>query len=78
MMSLPVWLPVPMFLLGGQLVPCSFQGVSLWGKSAYGGVCLGGSASRGGWTTPSPEPEKQAVCILLECFLDFGLFQVFF
>ena len=28
MMSLPVWLPGPMFLLGSlSLVPCSFQGV---------------------------------------------------
>ena len=34
MMSLPVWLPGPMFLRGGgflSLVPCSFQGVSVSG-----------------------------------------------
>ena len=39
MMSLPVWLPGPMFLLGGSmsLASCSFQG----------GLCLGGDLSRG-------------------------------
>ena len=40
MMSLPVYLPGPMFILWGylSLVPCSCQG----------GLCLGGSLSGGG------------------------------
>ena len=41
MMSLSVWLPGPIFLLGMSLslVPCSFQGVSVWGSLSWGG-CL--------------------------------------
>ena len=66
MMSLPVWLPGPMFLLEGlclwshvpsggslSLVPCSFWGVSVL-------------------RPPDRDPtygEERAVRILLECFL---------
>ena len=45
-MSLPVWLPGPMFLLGGgslSLVPCSFKGGLCLGEvSVQGDLCLGG------------------------------------
>ena len=57
-MSLFVWLPGPMFLLGGggSLVPCSF--------------CLGESLSGGGCVRDTPPCGKErAVRILLECFL---------
>ena len=59
MLSLYVWLPGPMSLLGG---------------SAYRkGFCLQGFAYRGGWADPlSPhphEPEKWVVRILRECFI---------
>ena len=63
MMSLPVWLPGPMFLLGvsvsavmflpGDLCPGGLcPGVSAWGFSYWEvsiqeGLCLGGSLSRG-------------------------------
>ena len=58
---------------GGRLslVPCSFW----WGIQGVG--CLGGGVGYRGdrvylpdIITP-PEPQKQAVCILLECFLVF-------
>ena len=76
MISLPVWLPGPIFLLERSLslVPCSFQGsLSRCGVSVQGwGLCLrgslsGGSCPRGGLCreTPLPESEKRAVRILL-------------
>ena len=44
MRSLPVWMPVPMFLLGGpgSLVPCSFRGVVFGPMFHLGGLCPGG------------------------------------
>ena len=70
MMSLPVWLPGPMFLLGvslsvlmflpGDLCPgglCpggSAWGLSVWEVSIQEGLCLGGSLSRG---SPSVEED---------------------
>ena len=63
MISLPVWLPGPMFLLGG--LPTGegscFQRVSIQGLP-QGSLPPGGSAFRG---TPPPQSEKWAVCILL-------------
>ena len=63
MMSLPVLLPGPMFLLGG-LCPWSHvpsrSGVSVQEGSLSRGVSEG---------RPPPESEKRAVSILLECFL---------
>ena len=71
MMSLPVWLSVPMFLLGGSLtrVPCSFWGVSVQGVSVQEGVSVhrvsvqgvfvhGGLCAGRGWR-PSPTPPNQ-------------------
>ena len=52
--------------LSGCLVPCSFQGGVLPLRC---GVCLQESLPPGGRRYPSPEPEKRAVRILLECFL---------
>ena len=71
MMSLPVWLPGPMFSLG-VLCPWSHvplgglcPGVSVWRSLCSGGVCPGGvSVER-----HPPESKKQTVRILLECFL---------
>ena len=58
MKSLPVWLPGPIFLLGG-LYP--------WPHVSSGqGLCPG--SVEGFWDPPS-ELEKRAVRILLECFL---------
>ena len=82
MLSLPVWLTGPMFLLGREslsLVPCSFQGglcpgcggVSCLGVSVGGkGSVLGGGPCQG--DTPSrdtPYGNKQAVHILQNAFL---------
>ena len=54
MMSLPVWLPGPMFLLGWSLslVPCSFQGVSVQGSLFRG--CLSGVSVLGVSVQGSP------------------------
>ena len=50
MMSLPIWLPGPMFLLGGVSVQgVSIQGISVWeslsegvqGVFVKGGLCQG-------------------------------------
>ena len=84
MMSLPVWLPSPMFL-PGALYPRGFlsrgslsRGVSVWG-SLSGGSCLRDLCLRGlcPWDlyrdTPL-ESEKRVVRILLECFLVWQLF----
>ena len=74
MMSLPVWLPGPMFLPGGS-VPCpmSLPGVCLWGGDlSTEEICLkvgGGLPTEKGLGRHPPEPEKRAVRILLECFL---------
>ena len=63
MMSLPVWLPSPMFLWGGG-------GFSVPGPMSLGeGVCPGVSLGK------PPESEKRAVRILLECFLVNFCFQ---
>ena len=64
MVSIPAWLPGPMFSLGGSLslVPCSF-----WGSLSRGSL----------YEDPSPELEKRAVRILLECFLVKYLFLLF-
>ena len=61
MMSLPVWLPSPMCLLGGgSRVPCSLQG----------GLCPGVSVKEGSLSRETPQCSKErAVCILLECVL---------
>ena len=55
MMSLPVWLSVLMFLLGGSLtrVPCSF-----WGVSVQGGLCPWRSLCRRGMETPPPNQKS--------------------
>ena len=78
-MSLPVWLPSPMFLLGASLclVPCSLLGglcpggVSVQeGSLSRGSSLSGGSLSRSLCReTPPPESEKRVVRILLECFV---------
>ena len=52
MISLPVWLPGPMFLLGRR-------GLCPWFHVPSGGLCSRGFLSRG-------ESEKRAVHILLE------------
>ena len=39
------------------------------GESASGGCTSGGSVYRQGWADVSPEAEKRAVRIQLECFL---------
>ena len=52
MISLPVWLPGPMFLLV-SLCP--------WSHIPSGGICLlggGGLPPRGGWADPSPRTRK--------------------
>ena len=77
--SLPVWLPGPMFLLGGSLslVQCSFGGegfcprrVFVQGRGRYpgGGVSVG--------RPPHSKSEKQMVRILLGCFLVITSFSV--
>ena len=58
MMSLHVWLPGSMFLLG--------RGVSVPGPMFRGGGSLSG---RPHWTETPPYGEERVVCILLECFL---------
>ena len=66
MMSLPVWLPVPMFLRG-DLCP---GGISVWGVSVRGGLSPGRVSVQGGLCREiPPESERRAVRILLECFL---------
>ena len=43
MISLPVWMPGPMFFLGGSLslVPCSFKGdICLWSDIPFEGVSV--------------------------------------
>ena len=60
MMSFPIWLSGPMFLLEG--------GVSVQGDFCLGGLCPGG----GGVSvrkTPHLYGEERVVRILLECFL---------
>ena len=49
MMSLPVWLPGPMFLPRESLclVLCSFWGVSVQGVSVKGGLCPRGTSVQG-------------------------------
>ena len=67
MMSLPVWLSGPMYLLGGGslcLVPCSF-----WGGLPPGCLCLGGGSQWKGQRLLPGRPLKWAVRILLECIL---------
>ena len=67
MMLLPVWLPGPMFLLGG-LYPWSHvpsRVVSVMGVTFQRGGSLFGGVSVG----RPPESEKRAVHILLEYFL---------
>ena len=64
MMSLPVWLPGAMFLQWGLPTARSASKVG----SASSGVCL-----RGGGADPA-RIRKQAVHILLECFLVSHLF----
>ena len=77
MMSLPVWLPGPMFLLG--------RGVSAWshvlsgGLSVQGGLCpvgdsvgersLSGRVCQVDPPDRPPYGEERTVCIVLECFL---------
>ena len=73
MMSLPIWLPGPMFFLEG-LSPWSHvrssRGLCLGGL-CLGGLCPGGLCPQGGLCreTPNPESKKQAIRILLECIL---------
>ena len=55
MMSLPVWLPLLESSL--SLVPFPSVGISVWV------LCPGGPCRK------SPQSEKRAVCIPLECFL---------
>ena len=66
MMSLSIWLPGPMLLLGKGgslcLVPCSFLG---GGVSVQGGLCQGDPHQ----TETPPFSEERVVRILLECFL---------
>ena len=79
MMSLPVWLPIPMFLIGGL---CLWSHVPCWGSSwvsvqlglCSGSLCPRGSLSSGGLCRETlsllpPRSEKRVVRILLECFL---------
>ena len=66
MMSLPVWLPVPMFLPEGSLclVLCSFQGVYVQGSlsrgSLTGGLCPGGLCGSL-WGVSAPRVSVQEV-----------------
>ena len=73
MMSLLVWLPGPMFFLGGSVSGPMFLlsgGVSIGGGSVWGNLCPGGSLSKGFCVRDNPPCGKErAVCILLECFL---------
>ena len=63
MMSLPVWLPGPMFPRKGGL---SLSGGSL----SRGCLCQGGSVRETPLQTETPfYSEERAVRILLECFL---------
>ena len=77
MMSLPVWLPGPMFLWEGGYLPGPMfflggspsKGVSVqWGTLSGGGSVWEGLSGRPPRTDP-PYGEERAVCILLECFL---------
>ena len=70
MMSLSVWLPGPVFLLGGSPEWVSVQGVSVQGDSLSRGLCPGKSLSGGSLCQGDPPYcEERAVCILLESFL---------
>ena len=82
MMSLPVWLPGPMFLWGSlSLVPCSFQvGVSVSGPTFLPGHRpphpLDRDPGQRPLLTQTPLYGKEwAVCILLECILVADYFQ---
>ena len=79
MMPLPVWLPGPMFLLGG---------FSLWSDVPTGGFCLWFHVpSRGvflteilpetSWTETPVYGKERAVRILLECILLNIFIQIF-
>ena len=61
MMSLPVWLPGPMFLPGVFVPGLMF----FLGVSDQRGLCPGGLYRE------TPQSEKRVVDILLECFLVF-------
>ena len=65
-MSLPVWLPSPMFLLGESLS----RGGGLCPEECLsrGGLCPGGLPDRPSDRDP-PYGQERAVRILLECFL---------
>ena len=81
MMSFPVWLPGPMFLLGGSmsLVPCSFQEGSVSrGQSLSRGVLCGEVSVWEGVSVRETPPygEERAVRILLECFLLLSYFSM--
>ena len=66
-MSLPVWLPGPLFLLGGL---CTWSHVPSRRVCLQKGVCLQESLPPGAMGRLLPrEPEKREVCNLLECFL---------
>ena len=80
MISLPVWLPGPMFLPRGlcpggslskevSIQKCLYPEVSL-----SMGVSVQGVFVHGGFCGETPQSEKQVVHILLECFLVFILF----
>ena len=81
MMSLPVWLTGPMFLLGRgslSLVPCSFQGglcpgcggSLVWGPLSGGLVSLlGGLCPGNTLSRDTPYSNKQTVHILQNAFL---------
>ena len=74
-----VWLPDPIFLLGGSLSRgvsvqgVSVRGVSVWRVSVWG-ISVQGVSVQGGWgglyrETPSSTVDEQVVYILLECYL---------
>ena len=75
-MSLPVWLPGPMFLLGVYVSgPMFFRGISVqWDVSVCGVSVWEGGREDPLDRNPLPYSEERAVCILLECILVCGAF----
>ena len=72
LMSHPVWLPGPLFILGISVPGSMFlSGGLCWGK----GLCSWGPCPGRFFVWRPPESEKRAVHIRLECFLLFKIKQ---
>ena len=69
MISLPVRLPGLMFLSRGRGSLSMSGGVSVWGISIQGHLCLRGLCPEGSLSGRPPYGKERAVHILLKCFL---------